>query len=277
MDKIVQELQDEVKVLKNEIKETLTDIREHLLTYAENPFATAPVRPASPNGHAVPAAPNNGVPAPTDQSTVVSESIGGGGPVSVPGAEKQPDGATPPEPAKNASVAPAALDGKVDTAAKANGPDGPAPSANEKVDKQEKAVAEEECPGPVGAASERPAVATAKAATRGEVKDLFTVATLAPWMEDSVARLGKERVKAIVEVYASMGGMTNELRDVLLKLVGLDGANGARPNVSLRECMRSLAELDNLLWRSRQDPRGAALYAALLSSKEVMGVPWARE
>ncbi len=50
MDKTVQELQDEVKVLKNEIKETLTDIREHLLTYAENPFATAPVRQA-PNGH----------------------------------------------------------------------------------------------------------------------------------------------------------------------------------------------------------------------------------
>ena len=49
MDKTVQELQDEVKVLKNEIKETLTDIREHLLTYAENPFATAPVRPAPPN------------------------------------------------------------------------------------------------------------------------------------------------------------------------------------------------------------------------------------
>ena len=136
----------------------------------------------------------------------------------------------------------------------------------------EEEVAEEE-----QTASEKPVAVRAKAAPKGEVKDLFTIATLAPWMEDSVARLGKERVKAIVEVYASMGGMSNGLRDVLLRLIGMDGTSGARANVSLRECMRALAELDNLLWRSRQDPRGAALYAALLNSKEVMSVPWGRE
>ena len=39
MEKKVEELEDDLKVLKNEIKESLTDIREHLLTYIENPFA----------------------------------------------------------------------------------------------------------------------------------------------------------------------------------------------------------------------------------------------
>jgi hypothetical protein len=37
----IQELQDEVKVLKNEIKQTLLDIREYLLTQAQNPPSRA--------------------------------------------------------------------------------------------------------------------------------------------------------------------------------------------------------------------------------------------
>jgi hypothetical protein len=141
---------------------------------------------------------------------------------------------------------------------------------------QEAAMVEEECferQPTLG----RPAPSKARPAPRGEVKELFIVATLTPWMEDNVSRLGKDRVKAIVEVYASMGGICDGLRDVLLKLISLDGASGVRPNASLRECMRALAELDNLLYRSRQDPRGAALYAALLNCKEVTGVPWGRE
>ena len=38
MDKAVEELQQELKLLKNEIKETLTDVREHLLNTVDNPF-----------------------------------------------------------------------------------------------------------------------------------------------------------------------------------------------------------------------------------------------
>ena len=40
MDKAVEDLQSDFKVLKNQIKEILSDIREHLLTNLENPFLT---------------------------------------------------------------------------------------------------------------------------------------------------------------------------------------------------------------------------------------------
>jgi len=312
MEKTVQELQDEVKVLKNEIKETLTDIREHLLTYAENPFATTPVRPMPPNGHSGPGGLNGGAqaPVPGSQSTVVSVSSGHDS-SSPQGDDKPAEGTKPEEAAKPAETAadhespataedkPGPTDKAVD--APATSPNGrskePPPQSKvaektgeasreeedetvsspsvvaEAMENVQDAVMEEECLDRVEAGSNgRPASAKGRPAPKGEVKDLFTVATLAPWMEDNVARLGKDRVKAIVEVYASMRGMCDSLRDVLLKLVSLDGVNGARPNASLRECMKALAELDNLLWRSRQDPRGAALYAALLNYGHIGGL-----
>ncbi len=89
--------------------------------------------------------------------------------------------------------------------------------------------------------------------------DLITVAALAPWMEGGVRRIGKERLGSLLEVYAAMGGITNETRDILLQLLALDDTPSSKAKVPLRNSLRFLVELDDILWRGRQDWRRAAL------------------
>jgi hypothetical protein len=101
-----------------------------------------------------------------------------------------------------------------------------------------------------------------------EEADLLTVATLASWLESGIRRVGQRRLKGIVEVYASMGELSPQLQEILLKLIGLENGEGEeKEGVSLRDCFRLLAELDSLLWRSRFDSRGAALLSVYLAEQ----------
>ncbi|MEE8517590.1 MAG: hypothetical protein V3S98_00515 [Dehalococcoidia bacterium] len=102
----------------------------------------------------------------------------------------------------------------------------------------------------------------------GKRVDLVTVASLAPWLEDGVRHIGRKRVKSILEVYASMGGITTDLRDVLLQLVSMDETEAEHPPVSLRDSLRFLVELDDIMWRGRQDWRRAALMSMLSTNRD---------
>lgn len=96
--------------------------------------------------------------------------------------------------------------------------------------------------------------------------DLLTLATLSSWLEEHLHALGAQRTRAVVEIYASMGGMSEELKSILLRLIDLEERPGPASVVPMREYLRIVAELDNILWRNQMDRTGAALVAVLTAS-----------
>jgi hypothetical protein len=107
--------------------------------------------------------------------------------------------------------------------------------------------------------------ATVPQQPRGQA-DLATVAMLAPWLEDCLPRLGRTRVKALVKLYADMGGLSPECRSTILQLIELDGHAPPKAKVSLHESLRALVELDTIIVRGRHDHTGAAILAVYLNS-----------
>ena len=312
MDKAIEEMQNELKVLKNEIKETLTDIREYLLTNVENPFPAELARMAVPRQatEAPQVAPQPSTP-PQDDGAAV-----GRGPTPAASAGPAP-GAPPPPPGTNpvedylpgsGAAAPAQPFGREHIAqgrplrASQSAPSEDRPAAEEQgpaaaaaeparpepargwtdelaeepcelpATRDEAPVAEESLPDSKPRTGERttgmlPEREEVKAAAQKEAPDLVTVALLAPWVESSISRVGRERLKLLVEIYESVGGLHGQHKEVLLKLITLDGRDVADGNVPLKECLRMLVELDNLLSRSRFDPNGAALLSLFLDGK----------
>ena len=348
MDK-VEELQEELKVLKNEIKETLADVREHLLTNVDNPFSTgagddgaspkaaAPPPPATPAPTPEPETAQNQAPTPTPAPAqpaapapvagaappampqVISVPsmgamgmpvIGGGviggavaGPMMGPAsAGFAPDIPSGPPTSGPPVAAPRPTAGPPPARAKADNTLGESPaggaSGNGAGSMGSPAFSPEHKQGTDGRVRKAPSgrrpmsgegnnghhvVDDPEAYTYGEYDDqdeaeamlyeedakparpkdefdLVTLATLAPWMEEGVRKIGRKRLKTVLEVYASMDGISQGFKEVLLQLVGMDDAtDSVKGKVSLRECMRFLVDLDEILWRGRQDWKRAAL------------------
>jgi hypothetical protein len=84
-------------------------------------------------------------------------------------------------------------------------------------------------------------------------------------------------MKSILEVYARLGGMSSEMRDVLVQLVELDDTEPRRKNVSMRDSVRVLVELDNLLWQGRLDWQRGALQSMFLDIKTSQVEDWLAE
>ena len=76
-------------------------------------------------------------------------------------------------------------------------------------------------------------------------------------------------MKTIVEVYSTTGKLPDQMKDAILQIIGMDNnPDGARSKATIKECLSVLGELDNLLWRNRLDPAGAALMAMILNEKQ---------
>ncbi len=313
----LEEVQNQIKVLNNEIKETLVDIREYLLTYAQNPFASdsgqhnapAPVYRAAttPPGSPPPAPPemkigveappaaappafgppaaapagpqNQGQPAQAAAGqgqvkslvlgeTALHEILAGGAPrsedaalISQVAAEKK-DRATAsrsnedeaakskalPRSIRKGTASPAPL-GRNDAR---KGRPGPVSrqSDDDASDEQDTAFAEEGESAP--AAQEQSPV------------DMVTLAMLAPWVEDGIQRIGRNRLKGVVKTYAATGNLSEEHKDVIFQLINLDSNETAPSVVSLKDSLAVLADLDNLMVRSRLDKTGTAMLAVYL-------------
>jgi hypothetical protein len=105
---------------------------------------------------------------------------------------------------------------------------------------------------------------------KGKV-DLVVLASLSPWLTEGIRRMGRKRVKSLLEVYASMGGLSVGMKDVLMQIVDLDDTEGALEPVAVHDTMRFLIELDDLMWRGRQDWRRAALVTMLGAGLQPLG------
>jgi len=80
--------------------------------------------------------------------------------------------------------------------------------------------------------------------------DLMVVAGLTQWIDQSTARLGKERAEALVEMSFTMGRLPENLKDALIKMVRITKNESNGHNVTASDYLSILAQLENLLGKS---------------------------
>jgi len=80
--------------------------------------------------------------------------------------------------------------------------------------------------------------------------DLMVVAGLTQWIDQSTARLGKERAEALVEMSYTMGRLPEDLKDALVKMVRITKNESNGHNVTASDYLAILAQLENLLGKS---------------------------
>jgi len=218
-------LENEVAVLKNEIRQVLLDIRDNLLTNYQNPFSNIDLSSLA-----------RAEDAPKVQHVTVEHLAGPG-----QGAAQQA-----------APASPAQVEGQGQVAVEQAAPASPAQPDGHGQDTARPAQ-----PAPTGQSA---------AAEGGEnvYADLAAVAALSRWLGSGVHKVGKQRMEAVVEIYAMLGGLSPGLKDVLCRLLSLDDGEG----LALRDCIAMLIELDSLMWRTRAGRGDAAILSFFMHGKE---------
>lgn len=261
-------LEEELKVLKNEIKSVLLDLREQYLNI-QNPFNAS----MAPNaGFSLAGPPQAAKPAPkAPVKEVVEEEVaeeeeaeeqmmlGAGSDYEEdrPGSAPLDFGNSPEMPGLNNgnggfATAPGLPSGDpfMGTAP------GPAPSiatspavglaqAENAGDEDDEDDMPQAAPPPKGSRKKE------QVPSSGKTKyDLMVVAGLTQWIDQSTARLGKERAEALVEMSYTMGRLPENLKDALIKMVRITKNETNGHNVTASDYLAILAQLENLLGKS---------------------------
>lgn len=234
-DKVTQ-LEDEIKVLKNEVQAVLLDIRENYLN-RENPFnpdASVPVI------HQVTAAVTG------QESFAVPAQL----PRSVPGEDrkdgepKEEQPSTEMEPENSLEQSYESELGGDDSELNNNEPE---LENNQKLAASEE-IAHKEVKGVWR--SEKEPLAQLKARRNknasGEKIDLTTIAGLTQWVGDSVKKLGRERTEAILDISEMVGHVPPDLKKILVRFINRtpDESDG---NPTTRDYIATLIQLESLL------------------------------
>ncbi len=237
-------LENEVAVLKNEIRQVLLDIRDNLLTNYQNPFSNIDLSSLA-----------RAEDAPKVQHVTVEHLAGPG-----QGAAQQ-----------TAPASPAQVEGQGQVAVEQAAPASPVqPDGHGQVAAQQTAPVSPAQPDGHGQDTARPAqpapTGQSAAAEGGEnvYADLAAVAALSRWLGSGVHKVGKQRMEAVVEIYAMLGGLSPGLKDVLCRLLSLDDGEG----LALRDCIAMLIELDSLMWRTRAGRGDAAILSFFMHGKQ---------
>ncbi len=218
----VSQLEDEIKILKNEVQAVLLDLRESY-TNLENPFNLAGIAVA-----AQPIIINNPQPQAAAEPVAPAGPLEPPEPIDTPPADDEPE-AEPVDEAESFE----------DT--------GPEP--------EYQAVAPEETAPEEVIREWRPASETeADASSNGEesssvTTDLTMISTLANWVGDLARRFGSERAEAILDMSEMVDFIDAELRDILSKFV-FPSAGEFSGKVTTRDYLAALRELDDILGRA---------------------------
>ena len=210
-DKVTQ-LEDEIKVLKNEVQAVLLDIRESYLN-RENPFN-----------------PNASVPVIHQVTATVT------------GQEEEPSTDMQPENGLEQSY-----ESKLEGDDSEFNNDEPEPEDNRELTASEE-IAHKEVKGVWR--SEKEPLAQSKAKRNknasGEKIDLTTIAALTQWVGDSVKKLGRERTEAILDISEMVGHVPPELKKILVRFINRtpDETEG---NPTTRDYITTLIQLESLL------------------------------
>jgi len=237
-------LQDEVTLLKGEIKTVLKELRAALLSN-DNPFSLdAPKfhsvdRPAEGSADAAGAeAPSPAQPSPPEA------------PAAAPPESQTPVPAPPPaapgEPAGTAPIAgpeipapPAPVLGEVAGTPTA-GPLAALPA--------DKSAGHEPVPLRPSRRAEERAGEADTAVSLAPRWDLLTIASLAAWLEDALASLGTKRLRLVLDLACFAELISADVRDVLRDMaqVDPDQTGGDRP-MNINECLVVLHQLEAIL------------------------------
>lgn len=300
-------LEEELKVLKNEIKSVLLDLREQYLNI-QNPFNSsmspnvgasvgpqpektavkAPVKQAEPIEEAVEDEPEEQ--AMPGSGSGYEEDAPGGAPPDFGNSPEMPGfnngggdfGSAPglalddlfagagPSPSFGAGPGPGTAPSMGAGPGPAAGP-ALADSTDDEDDDDEDDVPQVVVQPSKGSGKKKKEKEKEKepVAASGKVKyDLMVVAGLTQWIDQSTARLGKERAEALVEMSYTMGRLPENLKDVLIKMVRITKNESNGHNVTASDYLAILAQLENLLGKSEiQDNALLSLISMMKESK----------
>ncbi len=241
MEQRINSLEEELKVLKSQIKAVLLDIKEYMAT-AGNGQSYGP-----------PPAMGSGVPA----GASAVEGHGGMGPITVSNYGGPAPAAGGAYHAREAC--PESYDGEcVHVAAARQGTalherrvreeeDNPAGSRLRAADKTAaKDLPREDRSG-------QPGSIAANETNESQVLDLLTVSVLAQWLARAIPAVGREQIGKLVEIYDITGGLPPRLKDTMLLLADLcagddpEGEAAKAESVPAAVSVQLLIELDSLL------------------------------
>jgi hypothetical protein len=111
--------------------------------------------------------------------------------------------------------------------------------------------------------------AAPQAGPRKYVKlDLVTMAGLTGWVEQSAKKIGRERTEAVLEISETMGYVSPELKLILVKLIALAHSNATEIKGGTRDYMDSLIKLNSLLGNDNREETALLLLSLVAGEPE---------
>lgn len=258
----IKAVEGELGLLKNQIQQTLLDIREHVLELT-NPFGAAG-RPARDWGsRPAPAA----APQPAQMVTTVMAPSAPPMPMeqivetfeTPPPPEPEPEPQPEPEPVAEATHGFESFDALFDAPA-APGLENPGVAAPQNMWDEPPAPAA--APEPRRGASfprdhhEPPAPQSAPETPmdKGSKIDLITLTSMVKWVDQTTRRIGKERVMVILDIYEMAGRINPTTKQLVQRLCALaDGSS--EQSIPLRDVVGAMLQIDGLLDAKQPDER----------------------
>lgn len=233
-------MENELKILKNEVQAVLLDLRESYLNH-ENPFNAG--ASSSTNQPIVINQPSQNRPSPAAAEEQHAKT---------PSKEQKGEPSTEPK-SENKEFKEQA--GKTE------------PSYKQEESIASKETAREEVKRALRSEIEPEALRKPRetADNNGDKTDLVTIAGLTKWVGQSVKRLGRERSEAVLDIAEITGHMPLNIKQALIKLINLT-SEGHSGEVTTRDYMMSLTELDNVM--SRGSKPEATLLSIMLQEDE---------
>lgn len=229
----VAKLENEIKVLKNEVQAVLLDLRESYLNM-ENPFN--PV-----------ANPTAAQPIVIQEQTQARELT----------STRAPKADLPKETCKSEPLHSEKKSQDKDLgedAAEDNSEPEPAPRAFKKV----QTTPLELPPQPV-----KPA----EVVNNKSNLDLVIVAGLLGWVEDTAKKLGQERAAAMLDISEAMGYLTSDLKPILMKLIVLAPRSSAETPTRTRDYIESLIKINSLFGQDNREETALLLLSLVSGDK----------
>lgn len=233
-DKVTQ-LEDEIKILKNEVQAVLLDLRESYLNL-ENPVSRE--LPPFPEQHIVVSAPQQSQPTGNERREAGPENHTSNEPSFADEPTHTPELTTEQQPLPEAGLKSGP---ELTTESEpVSGPDVVATdeTAREEVTRAWRPVKEFEMSFESGG----------NGGHNGQI-DLATISSLADWVADVVKRLGSERAQSILDISEMVGFLDPELKDVLTRFIYATPGE-YEGKVKTRDYLTSLKELDGILGKA---------------------------
>ena len=227
-------IEEEVKLIKTEIKTVLVDLRETMNSY-ENPFVNAgpPVK--------------NAVDIAVDINHHNEEMMPANEPVNEPVNE-------PPESYKNPATVLAEPSGLYEdpAAVPTNEPAEPYKNRQEMAPKNNFSALEK---GEVNSGDIDNIYRNKLAG--GTNIDIITLTRLMNWTDNALYTIGKDKLNAIIDLYDSTGRLPKETKDVIIRIEVFSTANASPPEdkeAEMNDCIHVLCQLDKIVSGESQAP-----------------------